>query len=252
MLRKYFTIGIIASIVLIAFITGCVEKPAPVIDDEGTTIVRTVGETESTFLIQKINTDSVDGLWFQAYPVPREEGTPRTLKIGDDIGYACEGISEILTAIDYAGQKVTFKKTISDKNSGACPICLSGDTLIDTPDGELNIRDLKVGMRAWTIDTSGKKQPAVIFRTRKTLVPNDHKMVHIVLDDEREIFGSRGHPTIDGRIFGDLKKGDALDGSFVKSVELVVYNERYTYDILLSGDTGFYWANGILVGSTLK
>mgnify|MGYP001599449676 FL=1 len=77
-------------------------------------------------------------------------------------------------------------------------------------------------------------------------------MVRIILDDNRELFVSQDHPTDDGRVFGDIKLGDIIDDSYVKSVELVQYNEKYTYDILPSGDTGFYWANGILVGSTLK
>ena len=77
-------------------------------------------------------------------------------------------------------------------------------------------------------------------------------MVHLVLDNGRELFASLGHPTTDGRVFGDVKSGDVIDNSYVKSVELVLYGDGYTYDILPSGDTGFYWANEILVGSTLK
>lgn len=34
--------------------------------------------------------------------------------------------------------------------------------------------------------------------------------------------------------------------------ELVSYSNGYTYDVLPSGDTGLYWANGILIGSTLR
>src|SRR3989344_5450873 len=99
--RKNLTIGIIALVILIVFISGCVNKPAQEVDDTGSTVVKSVGETESSFLIQKINSDNVEGLWYQAYPVPRWEGTPKTLHIGDDIGYACEGISEKLTSIDF-------------------------------------------------------------------------------------------------------------------------------------------------------
>jgi len=62
----------------------------------------------------------------------------------------------------------------------------------------------------------------------------------------------QNHPTADGILFGDLQVGDLLDGSKIKSVELVSYNGTYTYDILPGGNTGFYWANGILVASTLK
>jgi len=50
---------------------------------------------------------------------------------------------------------------------------------------------------------------------------------------------------------GQLKTGDLLDNSIVVVAESVPYGQPYTYDLLPSGDTGFYWANGILVGSTL-
>ncbi len=135
-----------------------------------------------------------------------------------------------------------------------CPVCvcLSGDTIIDTPNGSVNIKKLKDGMPVWTLDNLGHKQPAIILKSGKTLVPSTHTMIHIVLDDGRELFASARHPTADGRLLGDLTKGDILDNSPVRSVEHVPYNETYTYDILPSGSTGFYWADGILVGSTLK
>src|SRR3989344_6482371 len=34
-----------------------------------TNVVLTVGQEESYFLIQKINSDSVEGLWYQQYPL---------------------------------------------------------------------------------------------------------------------------------------------------------------------------------------
>ena len=53
----------------------------------GDEIFRTVGEREGSFLILKINSESVDGRWYQAYPIqsPNDPGTPKTLHIGDDI-----------------------------------------------------------------------------------------------------------------------------------------------------------------------
>jgi hypothetical protein len=37
----------------------------------------------------------------------------------------------------------------------------------------------------------------------------------------------------------------------VDGTERVAYAEPETYDVLPAGATGCYWANGILVGSTL-
>jgi hypothetical protein len=77
-------------------------------------------------------------------------------------------------------------------------------------------------------------------------------MVHIVLEDARELFVSPGHQTADGRLVHELAVGDSLDDSKIQSVEFVPYDGTHTYDILPSGPTGFYWANGILIKSTLK
>lgn len=218
----------------------------------GENIIKKVGEMESSFLIQKINRDSVDGIWYQAYPVPRDIGEPRTLYIGDDIGYACAGVSEKLISINFSKQTVAFDRIVGEEQLGGCPICLAGNTLIDTPVGQFLVKDLQIGMPVWTTDKSGQRVSGVIIKTSKVSVPPTHQMVHLVLNDGRELFVSPGHPTIDGRVVGVLASGDLYDGVSVVSVERVSYGESATYDILPSGETGFYWANGILIGSTLR
>jgi hypothetical protein len=50
---------------------------------------------------------------------------------------------------------------------------------------------------------------------------------------------------------GDFQAGDILDGAPIFRLEHVVYEGDATYDLLPSGDTGFYWANGILLKSTM-
>jgi hypothetical protein len=72
------------------------------------------------------------------------------------------------------------------------------------------------------------------------------------LDDGRELWVSAGHPLGDGRIVGQLQPGDVLDGAVVLSAERVAYRGGATYDLLPAGETGFYWANGILMGSTMS
>jgi hypothetical protein len=133
-----------------------------------------------------------------------------------------------------------------------CPICLAVNTLIDTPSGAIPVQQLREGMQVWTVDKFNNRIVGVVQKTSKVQVPPTHKMVHLVLDDERELFVSLGHPTIDGRTVGDLIQGDLYDGASVTSVGRVSYDGNATHDILPSGDTGFYWANGILVGSTLR
>lgn len=219
-------------------------------------IERTIGQRESGFLIKKINKDSVEGLFLFSGPVVSEEdegGFPVILKIGDRTGGFCEGGILKLKKIDYDKQLVIFKKA-KGRNFGfnECPICLSGKTLIDTPSGQIAVKNLKIGMAVWTVDKLGNKVLGNIEKTSKTPVSNSHKMVNLVLKDGRELFVSYNHPTVNKGVVGSLSNGDKYDGSYVISKKLVPYDELATYDILPSGDTGFYLANGILLGSTLK
>ena len=63
---------------------------------------------------------------------------------------------------------------------------------------------------------------------------------------------SPGHPPADGRLVGELVAGDGYDGARVLSAERVAYAGGATFDILPAGATGTYWANGVLLGSTLR
>ena len=132
-----------------------------------------------------------------------------------------------------------------------CPQCLAGSTLIDTPAGKVAAKDVRTGMTVWTTDSALNRIAGVVIGTSKVPVSN-HSVVHLVLSDGRDVHVSAGHPTADGRTVGDLKSGDAYDGAAVMSAEQVAYDEEATYDLLPSGDVGHYWADGILLGSTLK
>jgi hypothetical protein len=138
-----------------------------------------------------------------------------------------------------------------DPGFPSCPICLAAGTHIDTPQGSVPVEDLQVGSAIWTMSASGERVSGTILRIVRVEVPTTHQIIHIVLSDWRELWASPGHPTADGRALGDLKEDDLLDGARVTLVELLPYEGLATYDLLPSGDTGFYWANGILMGSTL-
>jgi hypothetical protein len=113
------------------------------------------------------------------------------------------------------------------------------------------VEDLKIGDLVWTVDASGARVSAVILKTAKTSVPASHQMAHVTLSDGRKLWASPGHPTADGRTLGALQQGDLLDGARVIQTERVIYGQPATYDLLPAGTTGFYWADGILIGSTL-
>jgi hypothetical protein len=160
------------------------------------------------------------------------------------------------------GQKGTFITGTIDGNGAieiqkqeqgfpSCPICLAAGTLIDTPRGAISVENLRVGDPVWTMNGSGERVSATILRTSRVPVPASHQIVHVILNDGRELWASLGHPTADGKKLGDLKVNDLLDGARVIKVERLPYRGAATYDLLPSGATGFYWANGILIGSTL-
>ncbi len=151
--------------------------------------------------------------------------------------------------IDSAGGITVRQKTAS---IAACPICLAADTRIDTPAGPVAVTELRAGMTVWTVDAADRRVAAPILEVVRVAVPSTHRVVHLQLSDGRELWASPGHPTADGRELGDLQRGDRLDGGAVAFVERVPYGQAATYDLLPAGATGAYWANGILIGSTLS
>jgi hypothetical protein len=137
--------------------------------------------------------------------------------------------------------------------SGApnCPICLAAVSLIATPNGPVRVTDIRAGMLVWTAAADGTKIAVPVVATGSMEVPAGHMMVHLVLADGRELLASPGHRTADGRQLGSLAAGEALDGSTITRWELVPYSGDRTYDLLPGGATGEYWANSILLSSTL-
>ena len=161
-----------------------------------------------------------------------------------------EGRGELVSGnIDSHGKITVQERTPS---IATCPICLAAGTLIDTPRGTVPVEDLRLGTLAWTMDAVGKRVARPVAHLGKTVVPASQQVVHVVLDDGRELWVSAGHPTVDGRRVGELQVGDAMDGARVRSTERVAYPDTTTYDLLPAGDTGFYWANGILLASSLN
>lgn len=138
------------------------------------------------------------------------------------------------------------------KGGKLCPKCLSKNTVIDTPTGDIKVQELKTGMVVWTLNDNGQRVAQPILKVSVSLVSNNHRVVHIMLEDGRELWVSPGHPITDGRTVEKIKVGDLYDGSVVTHVILEQYIGDKTYDILPAGETGYYWANGILMGSTLK
>jgi hypothetical protein len=132
-----------------------------------------------------------------------------------------------------------------------CPICLARGTRIATPSGDIAVEDLRIGDLVWTLDATGARIAAPLVEIGSTPV-STHRVVQLLLSDGRAVDVSPGHPTADGRTVGDLVAADLYDGSVVLSAELIAYAGGVTFDVLPAGATGIYWANGVLLGSTLR
>jgi len=164
------------------------------------------------------------------------------LRTGENQGERIEG------TITASGKIKVLKR---EPSFNTYPICLTKGTLIDTPDGPVPVEYVKKGMTVWTVDDSGKRIAAGVVETAVTPVPSSFQVVTVRLDDGRTVTASPGHPTDEGRALGDYQAGDTLDGALVMTVEHETYNAGSTYDLLPSGETGLYWANGVLLKSTL-
>ena len=165
-----------------------------------------------------------------------------TLRTGEGQGWRIEG------TITPAGQITVIRR---EPSFNTYPICLVRGTLIDTPSGPVPVEQLRPGMAVWTRDGAGKRAPAVVVETRVTPVPVSFRVVRLRLNDGRTVTASPGHPTAEGRALGDFQVGDMLDRALVVAMEYMPYDWVETYDLLPSGSTGLYWANGVLLRSTL-
>jgi len=164
------------------------------------------------------------------------------LRVGEDQGERIEG------TITPSGEIKVLKR---EPSFNTYPICLAAGTLIDTPDGPVPVEQLDERMTVWTIDNSGQRIAGDVIKTTMTLVPSDFQVVRLGLSDGRTVTASPGHPTAEGRSLGKYQAGDTLDGALVVMVESVVYGGKATYDLLPDSLTGLYWANGVLLKSTL-
>ena len=133
-----------------------------------------------------------------------------------------------------------------------CPICLARGTRIATPNGAIAIENIRAGMAVWSRDAEGNRVAATVTLVGSTPVPGTHRVVRLVLADGRIVRASPGHPLADGRTLGSIRVGDVVDRSRVVSADLEAYGGGATFDLLPSGPTGVYWADGVPLGSTLS
>ena len=181
----------------------------------------------------------------------------RALKLtpsGTGYGFAYTAMTSSSFVAVQGTVRVDGAVTIAASTPGSrpnCPICLAARTLISTPAGNVVVTSIRPGMVVWTMSADGHRVAALVFEVGSTPVPAGHLMVHLTLADGRQLWASPGHRTGDGRALGSLEIGDVVDRSRVSGWELVPYAGDRTYDLLPEGLTGTYWADGILLSSTL-
>ena len=174
--------------------------------------------------------------------VALEGGYNFTLRIGETQGFRIEG------SISTSG---VIKETKHESSFNTRPICLSKGTMIDTPDGAVPVELLSKGGGLWTFDAAGKRITAVVLNTTMTQL-EAFNLIRVTLSDGRSVIASPGHPTQNGLALGSYRVGDTLDGAVIVGLDYVNYESGFTYDVLPSGGTGLYLANGILLKSTIK
>jgi hypothetical protein len=132
---------------------------------------------------------------------------------------------------------------------GGCP-CTAPTTPIATPTGDRPIAELRVGDLVYSVH-HGAFAVVPIKLVHRTAVAPTHEMSEVRLAHGPVLRITPAHPTADGRTFGDLRRGDRLDGVTVDAVRVVPYGQDSTYDILPDSDSGTYVAGGVLIGSAL-
>jgi hypothetical protein len=176
---------------------------------------------------------------------PIAGGYRYTLSIGSSID---EPDQTVTGSITFVGTVTEASRT---QRPGGCPICLEAATRIATPTGGRLVTNIKIGDLVWTVDARGHRVAAPVERTIRRATPGPHLMLQLVLTDGRTLIAAGTHPDVYGHDLRELRVALAYDGSTVASTAWVASTSTATYDILPSGSTGAYWANGILVGSTL-
>jgi hypothetical protein len=132
-----------------------------------------------------------------------------------------------------------------------CPRCLPPTAAIATPGGDVAVSALVEGQLVWSRDERGQRVAVPVVRVASAPTPADHHLVMLELADGRTVVASAGHPLGDGRPLGAVLAGDLVDGSRVRARHLRPFGSARTYDLVPASSTRSYWADGVLLNTTL-
>lgn len=129
--------------------------------------------------------------------------------------------------------------------------CLPPDAPIATPQGEVALRDLRIGSALWTQDARGRRVVGRVLRVERRAVRGPHHVARVRFADGNAFTASLEHPLVGGGRVQDLIAGQRYLGEPVVDVSVVPYTHQHTWDLLPSGATGVYWVGGVALRSTL-
>jgi predicted lipoprotein with Yx(FWY)xxD motif len=164
-------------------------------------------------------------------------------------GQALNSSGGLWYVITPSGQLIK-KRGVAGSNTGK-NYCLSVTTQIAAPHGAVQVNRIRPGMVVWSADRHGRRIRVTVLKVHHTRVASDHLMVRLHLADGRKLLVSLGHPLPNGEPIRTLAAGRRFEGSRVVSAARVRYGRPYTYDLLPAGATHTYFADGVLLGSTL-
>lgn len=170
-------------------------------------------------------------------------------------GYEC--VQNCGPPVARAGDPPPGSSWLSPENADkrrkfGCPICLPGATRLATPNGDVAVSALRVGDPIWTLDAARQRIAGRVLYAGSTPISGPHHAVRVTLADGRVVEASPGHPTLSGRTLSTLRPGDALSNSTVVRAQNVPFGGTRTYDVLPSGPTGAYWADGVVLRSSFR
>ncbi|MDE1825268.1 MAG: hypothetical protein KGH77_03165 [Candidatus Micrarchaeota archaeon] len=116
-MRLQFTAAAIAILVIVAVAVIFFYNPNRVLPTHQAQYY--AGEKVSNFLITKVNPENVTGILYVQYPLAYQNGTTTTIRIGESIGYSCDGTAARLIGIN--GTSAVFVLNIT-RSSYGCPI----------------------------------------------------------------------------------------------------------------------------------
>jgi hypothetical protein len=122
---------------------------------------------------------------------------------------------------------------------------------ISCPLRDSHIYKIIPGDYIWSQNDKGEKIKAKIIKTSKKLTYNYLKLT---FSNNKELILCPDQPTIKmGKRACELKINETYNGLKIKRIDIVSLKKATpAYDILPNSETGFYWINGILMGSGLN